>query len=158
MKNKELVIELKMVGEWFCRGDRGWEEWIENVNFDKIRKIWDSRNDDDFEEDRDDLNSIENYILNGDFGFIWDDDEDYKNSKRGISGCMSRVDDLLEGKSIIIELEESLYCIGIESKLNKVEVDYMNFKNISVHQSPPSCSFTTLKSDVGSLQEKFWHT
>ena len=125
---KELVIELNMCGEWFCRGDRGWEEWIENVNFDKIRKIWDSRNDDDYEEDRDDLNSIENYILNGDFGFIWDDDEDYKNSRRGISGCMSRVDDLLEGKSIIIELEESLYCIGIESKLTKVEVDYMKFK------------------------------
>ena len=60
--------------------------------------------------------------------FIWDDDEDYKNSKRGISGCMSRVDDLLEGKSILIELEESMYCIGIESKLNKVEVDYMKYK------------------------------
>ena len=128
-KNKELVIELNMVGEWFCRGDRGWEECIENVNFDKIREVWDSRNDDDFDEGEGcDLNSIENYILNGDFGFIWDDDEDSSNSKRGISGCMSRVDDLLEGKSIIIELEESLYCIGIESKLNKVECDYMKYK------------------------------
>ena len=125
---KELVIELNMCGEWFCRGDRGWEEYVESVNFDKIRKIWNSRNDDDYEEDRDDLNSIENYILNGDFGFIWDDDESYENSKRGISGCMSRVDDLLEGKSILIELEESMYCIGIESKLNKVEIDYNKFK------------------------------
>ena len=125
---KELVVELNMVGEWFCRGDRGWEEYVENVNFDKIREVWDSRNDDDFEEDRDDLNKIESYILNGDYGFIWDDDENYSNSKRGISGCMSRVDDLLEGKSIVIEMEESLYCIGIESELNKVEVDYMKYK------------------------------
>ena len=128
---KELVVEMKMCGEWFCRGDRGWEEYIENVNFDKIREVWDSRNDDDFEEDRDDLNKIESWILNGDYGFIWDDDEDYSNSKRGISGCMSRVDELLEGKSILIELEEGLYCIGNDNckgKYNKVEIDYMNFK------------------------------
>jgi len=128
---KELVVEMKMCGEWFCRGDRGWEEWKKDVNFDKIRKVWDSRNDDDFEEDRDDLNNIESWILNGDYGFIWDDDEDYSNSKRGISGCMSRVDELLEGKSILIELEEGLYCIGNDNckgKYNKVEIDYMNFK------------------------------
>ena len=130
-KNKELVVEMKMCGEWFCRGDRGWEEWNKDVNFDKIREVWDSRNDDDFEEDRDDLNNIESWILNGDYGFIWDDDEDYSNSKRGISGCMSRVDELLEGKSILIELEEGLYCIGNDNckgKYNKVEIDYMNFK------------------------------
>ena len=130
-KNKELVVEMKMCGEWFCRGDRGWEEWKKDVNFDKIREVWDSRNDDDFEEDRDDLNNIESWILNGDYGFIWDDDEDYSNSKRGISGCMSRVDELLEGKSILIELEEGLYCIGNDNckgKYNKVEIDYMNFK------------------------------
>ena len=125
---KELVIELKMVGEWFCRGDRGWEEWDKDVNFDKIREVWDKRDEDDFEEDKYGLNEIENYILNGDYGFIWDDDESYKNSKRGIGGCMRRVDELLEGKSILIELEEGLYCIGIESKLNKVEVDYMKYK------------------------------
>ena len=130
-KNKELVVEMKMCGEWFCRGDRGWEEWEKDVNFDKIRRVWDSRNDDDFEEDRDDLNNIESWILNGDYGFIWDDDEDYSNSKRGISGCMSRVDELLEGKSILIELEEGLYCIGNDNckgKYNKVEIGYMNFK------------------------------
>ena len=127
---KELVIELNMCGEWFCRGDRGWEEWIENVNFDKIRKIWDSRNDDDYEEDRDDLNSIENYILNGDFGFIWDDDESYKDSKRGISGCMSRVDELLEGKSIMIECEEEVFCIGSKSR-EEVEIDFFCILNIS---------------------------
>jgi hypothetical protein len=41
------------------------------------------------------------------------------------------VDDLLEGKSILIELEEGLYCIGNDNckgKYNKVEIDYMNFK------------------------------
>ena len=44
---------------------------------------------------------------------------------------MSRIDDLLENKSILIELEEGLYCIGndnIKGKFNKVEIDYMNFK------------------------------
>ena len=128
---KELVIELKMVGEWFCRGDRGWEEWDKDVNFDKIREVWNSRNEYDFEEDKYGLNEIENYILNGDYGFIWDDDENYKNSKRGIEGCMSRVDELLEGKSILIELEEGMYCIGndnCEGKYNKVEIDYCKFK------------------------------
>ena len=128
---KELVVKIKMCGEWFCRGDRGWEEWEKDVNFDKIREVWNSRNDDDFEEDRDDLNNIESWILNGDYGFIWDDGEDNSNSKRGIGGCMSRVDELLEGKSILIELEEGLYCIGNDNckgKYNKVEIDYMNFK------------------------------
>lgn len=127
---KDLVIELNMVGEWFCRGDRGWEEYRENVNFDKIREVWDSRNDDDFEEDRDDLNKIESWILNGDYGFLWDEGEDERKS-RDIKGCMSRIDDLLENKSILIELEEGLYCIGndnIKGKFNKVEIDYMKWK------------------------------
>ena len=126
-KNKELVVKLSMCGEWFCRGDRGWEEYVESVNFDKIRKIWNSRNDDDYEEDRDDLNSIENYILNGDFGFIWDDDESYENSKRGISGCMSRVDELLEGKSVGIECEEEILMIGSIVD-NDLDIDFCKWK------------------------------
>ena len=123
---KDLVIEMNMIGEWFSRGERGIDEWCESVNVDKIRKVWDESDGEDYDDGV--LNVIEERILVGDGGFIWDDDEDYSNSKRGISGCMSRVDDLLEGKSIIIEMEESLYCIGIESELNKVEVDYMKYK------------------------------
>ena len=127
MKNKELVIRVDMIGEWFCRGERGMDENCEDVNVDKIRKVWDSREDGDFDEDEIVLNSIEERIVWGDGGFIWDDDEDYKSSKRGIEGCMSRVDMLLEGKSIFIECEESMYCIGSKGS-NEVEIDFMKNK------------------------------
>lgn len=127
MKNKELVIVLNMIGEWFSRGERGIDEWCEDVNVDKIRKVWDSRNDDDFEEDGVELNRIEERILVGDGGFIWDDDEDWKSSKRGIEGCMSRVDELLEGKSVMIECEEEVLCIGSKDS-NELEIDFMKGK------------------------------
>tara|TARA_R110000744_G_scaffold252217_1_gene368018 strand:- start:645 stop:1058 length:414 start_codon:yes stop_codon:yes gene_type:complete len=126
---KELVIELNMIGEWFSRGDRGMDEWYEDVNVDKIRKVWNSREDED-ELDEGGLNAIEERILVGDGGFIWDDDENYKNSRRGIEGCMGRVDELLEGKSIMIECEEEVFCIGSNNskEINKVEIDFMKGK------------------------------
>jgi hypothetical protein len=74
-----------------------------------------------------DLNSIEERIVWGDGGFIFDDDEDWKSSKRGVEGCMSRVDELLEGKSILIECEEEMICIGSKD-MNEVEIDYCKFK------------------------------
>ena len=126
MKN-ELVIELNMIGEWFSRGERGIDNWEESVNVDKIRKAWDSRVDSDFDEDEFKLNYIEERILVGDGGFIWDDDEDYSNSRRGIEGCMSRVDELLEGKSIMIECEEEVFCIGSKSREGG-EIDFMKGK------------------------------
>ena len=130
MKNKELVIRMSMIGEWFSRGDRGMDEDCEDVNVDKIREVWNSREDGDFEEDGVKLNVVEERILVGDGGFIWDDDEDWKSSKRGIEGCMSRVDMLLEGKSVFIECEESMYCIGSSNskEINKVEIDFMKNK------------------------------
>ena len=73
------------------------------------------------------LNDIESRIVWGDGGFIWDDDEDWKSSKRGIEGCMGRVDELLEGKSIMIECEEEVFCIGSKSS-EKVEIDFMKGK------------------------------
>ena len=123
---KELVIELNMIGEWFSRGERGIDEWEDSVNVDKIRKIWDDR-DEDGEVDDEKLNSIEGRIVWGDGGFIFDDDEDWRSSKRGVEGCMSRVDELLEGKSIFIECEEEVFCIGSKSR-EGVEVDYCKFK------------------------------
>jgi len=127
MKN-DLVIEMNMIGEWFSRGERGIDEWEESVNVDKIRRCWDKWNVDEDESDcEEDLNRIEESILIGDGGFIWDDDEDYNNSKRGWSGCMKRVDDLLEGKSILIECEEEVKCIGSKNS-NEVEIDFMKFK------------------------------
>ena len=123
---KDLVIRMDMIGEWFSRGERGIDEWCESVNFDKIRKVWDDR-DEDGEVDDEGLNSIESRIVWGDGGFIWDDDEDWKSSKRGVEGCMSRVDDLLEGKSIMIECEEEIFCIGSKG-CNEVEIDFMKFK------------------------------
>ena len=127
MKN-DLVIEMNMIGEWFSRGERGIDEWEESVNVDKIRRCWDKWNVDEDESDSDEkLNRIEESILIGDGGFIWDDDEDYNNSKRGWSGCMKRVDDLLEGKSILIECEEEVKCIGSKNS-NEVEIDFMKFK------------------------------
>ena len=127
MKDKELVINMEMIGEWFSRGERGIDEWEDSVNVDKIRRVWNSREDGDFEEDGVELNVIEERILVGDGGFIWDDDENYKNSRRGIEGCMSRVDELLEGKSIFIECEEEVFCIGSKSS-EKVEIDFMKGK------------------------------
>jgi hypothetical protein len=124
---KELVLELNMISEWFSRGERGIDECEFDVNVDKIRKVWDSREDGDFDEDEVELNSIESRIVWGDGGFIFDDDEDWKSSKRGIEGCMSRVDELLEGKSIFIECEEEVFCIGSKSR-EEVEVDYCKFK------------------------------
>jgi len=127
MKN-DLVIEMNMIGEWFSRGERGIDEWEESVNVDKIRRCWDKWNVDEDESDcEEDLNRIEESILIGDGGFIWDDGEDYNNSKRGWSGCMKRVDDLLEGKSILIECEEEVKCIGSKNS-NEVEIDFMKFK------------------------------
>ena len=130
MKSKkgDLVIDLNMVGEWFSRGERGIDEWSDDVDVDKIRKVWDSREDGDVEDGMmEGLNSIESRIVWGDGGFIFDDDEDWKSSKRGIEGCMSRVDELLEGKSILIECEEEMFCIGSKN-MNEVEVDYCKFK------------------------------
>jgi hypothetical protein len=123
---KELVIDMNMIGEWFSRGERGIDEWCENVNVDLIRRVWDDR-DEDGEIDDEKLNSIESRIVWGDGGFIFDDDEDWRNSKRGIEGCMSRVDELLEGKSILIECEEEMFCIGSKG-CSEVEVDYCKFK------------------------------
>lgn len=125
---KELVIEMNMIGEWFSRGERGIDEWCESVNVDKIRRVWDKWNVDEDESDsKEELNSIESRILYGDGGFIWDDDEDYSNSKRSWFGCMSRVDELLEGKSVLIECEEEIFCIGSKN-CNEVEIDFMKFK------------------------------
>jgi len=127
MKN-DLVIEMNMIGEWFSRGERGIDEWSESVNVDKIRRVWDKWNVDEDESDsEEELNKIEERILYGDGGFIWDDDETYDNSKRSWFGCMSRVDDLLEGKSICIECEEEIICIGSKNS-NEVEIDFMKFK------------------------------
>ena len=75
MKNKELVIDMEMIGEWFSRGERGIDEWSDEVNVDKIRRVWDDR-DEDGEIDDSELNSIEGRIVWGDGGFIFDDDED----------------------------------------------------------------------------------
>jgi hypothetical protein len=125
-KKKELVIDMNMISEWFSRGERGIDECEFEVNVDKIRKVWDDR-DEDGEVDDEKLNSIESRIVWGDGGFIFDDDEDWKSSKRGIEGCMSRVDELLEGKSIFIECEEEVFCIGSKSR-EGVEVDYCKFK------------------------------
>ena len=124
---KELVIELNMIGEWFSRGERGIDNSEDSVNVDKIRRVWNSRVDSDFDEDEFKLNYIEERILVGDGGFIWDDDEDYSNSKRGIEGCMGRVDELLEGKSIMIECEEEVFCIGSKDS-NELEIDFMKGK------------------------------
>ena len=127
-KNKELVIDMEMIGEWFSRGERGIDEWSESVNVDKIRRVWDKWNVDEDESDsEEELNSIEERILYGDGGFIWDDDESYENSKRSWFGCMSRVDELLEGKSIMIECEEEVFCIGSKG-CNEVEIDFMKGK------------------------------
>jgi hypothetical protein len=126
-KKKELVIRMDMIGEWFSRGDRGIDMWCEDVNVDKIREVWNSREDGEFEEDGVKLNVVEERILVGDGGFVWDDDENWKNSKRGIEGCMSRVDELLEGKSIFIECEEEVFCIGSKG-CNEVEIDFMKGK------------------------------
>ena len=126
MKNKELIIDMEMIGEWFSRGERGIDEWSESVNVDLIRKVWDGR-DEDGDIDEGVLNSIESRIVYGDGGFIFDDNEDWKNSKRGVEGCMSRVDELLEGKSIFIECEEEVFCIGSKNS-NEVEVDFCKFK------------------------------
>ena len=123
---KELIIELNMFSEWFSRGERGIDECEFDVNVDKIRKVWDDR-DEDGEVDDKELNSIEKRIVWGDGGFIFDDDEDWKSSKRGVEGCMSRVDELLEGKSIFVECEEEVFCIGSKSR-EGVEVDYCKFK------------------------------
>ena len=123
---KELVIDMNMIGEWFSRGERGIDEWEESVNVDLIWKVWDER-DEDGDIDEGKLNSIESRIVYGDGGFIFDDDEDWKSSKRGVEGCMSRVDELLEGKSILIECEEEMFCIGSKN-MNEVEIDYCKFK------------------------------
>jgi hypothetical protein len=127
-KKKELVIELNMFSEWFCRGERGIDQGTDDIDVEKIRKVWDSREDGDVGDGMmEDLNSIEERIVWGDGGFIFDDDEDWKSSKRGVEGCMSRVDELLEGKSILIECEEEMICIGSKD-MNEVEIDYCKFK------------------------------
>ena len=124
---KDLIIEMNMIGEWFSRGERGIDNSEDSVNVDKIRRVWNSRVDSDFDEDEFKLNYIEERILVGDGGFIWDDDEDWKSSKRGIEGCMSRVDELLEGKSIMIECEEEVFCIGSKCG-DELEIDFMKGK------------------------------
>ena len=122
---EDLIIDLNMVSEWFSRGDRGIGGWSEKVNIDLIRRVWDDRDGDDYDDGV--LNVIEERILVGDGGFIWDDDEDYDSSRRGISGCMSRVDDLLEGKSVGIESEEEMFMIGSIVD-NELDIDFCKWK------------------------------
>ena len=115
-KKSELVIEMNMFGEWFSRGERGIEQSQDSVNVDIIRKVWDDR-DDDGEVDDVELNEIESRIVWGDGGFM----------ENGAEMCMRRVDDLLEGKSIFIECEEEVLCIGSKSS-EQIESDYCKFK------------------------------
>ena len=113
---KELVIELNMFSEWFSRGERGIDEWEFEVNVDKIRKVWDDR-DEDGEVDDEKLNEIESSIVWGDGGFM----------DNGVEQCMSRVDSLLEGKSIHCEGEEAVWTIGSKSK-EATEIDFCKNK------------------------------
>ncbi len=124
-KKEDLIIDLNMVGEWFSRGERGIDGWSERVNIDLIRRVWDKREDGDVDDEG--LNSIESRIVWGDGGFIWDDDEDYLSSKRGVEGCMSRVDRLLEGKSVGIECEEEIFMIGGICD-NDLDIDFCKYK------------------------------
>jgi hypothetical protein len=121
---KDLIIELNMIGEWWCRGERGIDDEMScKVNVDKIRRVWDDR-DEDGEVDTCELNEIEESIVWGDGGFCFDEVDEVS---RGVEGCMSRVDDLLEGKSVYIELEEGLKCIGSIVD-NELEIDFLKWK------------------------------
>tara|TARA_B100000470_G_C19715224_1_gene357348 strand:- start:42 stop:428 length:387 start_codon:yes stop_codon:yes gene_type:complete len=113
---EDLKLELNVCGEWFSRGERGFEEECKVVNFDLIRRVWDDR-DEDGEVDDEKLNTVECRIIWGDGDFC----------DNGVEQCMSRVDELLEGKSIMIEMEEGMYCIGSKGH-NETQIDYMKFK------------------------------
>jgi|TARA_Y100000310_G_scaffold9050_1_gene9519 hypothetical protein len=105
---KDMKLKVRKVGEWFCRGDRGWEESSEEIDLNKIEKFYENGDEDGDCERGIDLNRIEEDIVFGDYGFC----------EEGFDKCMDRVNLLKEGKCVFIEREEEDLCIGVEDGSN----------------------------------------
>ena len=122
MKIKEdMKLKVRRVGEWFCRGDRGWDEKFDVLDLNKIEKFYENGDEDGDCERGIDLNRIEEDIVFGDYGFC----------EEGFDKCMDRVNLLKEGKCVFIEREEEDLCIGSEEgvdDLNKVELYWLKMR------------------------------
>jgi hypothetical protein len=105
---EDMKLKIRKVGEWFCRGDRGWEESSEEIDLNKIEKFYENGDEDGDCERGIDLNRIEEDIVFGDYGFC----------EEGFDKCMDRVNLLKEGKCVFIEREEEDLCIGVEDGSN----------------------------------------
>ena len=64
-----------------------------------------------------DLNNIEELIVVGDNGFCEMGFEDWKE----------RVEKVLNGESVVIEMEEGMFCFGSKSS-EEIEIDFMKYK------------------------------
>jgi len=116
IKNREVgefskldnKLKVRKFGEWFCRGDRGFEEKEEEIDLNKIVMFWENSDDGEDCERGIELNRVEMDILNGDYGFC----------EEGFDKCMDRVGLLLDGKCVFIEREEEDLVIGVEDGSN----------------------------------------
>jgi hypothetical protein len=111
-----MKLQVYKIEEWSSRGERGIDDREDEIDIVKIRKAWDGR-DADGEVDDEKLNEIEASIVWGDGGFM----------DNGVEQCMSRVDSLLEGRSIHCELEEAVWTIGSKSS-EATEIDFCKNK------------------------------
>jgi hypothetical protein len=122
---EENKLKVRKFGEWFCRGDRGFEECSEEIDLNKIVMFWENGDEEGDCERGVRLNSVEWDVLNGDFGFVDD----------GFDNCIKRVEKLMNGECIFIEREEEDLVIGVEDGSdfgNKVELFWLEMRKLTL--------------------------
>jgi hypothetical protein len=111
-----MLIKINKFGEGFCRGDQWIIEEMELVDVDVLKKAFESW-DEDEEECDEKLNRIEWDILYGDGGFC----------EEGVDKCMDRLNDLMDGKVVILDREEERFALHMGNS-NDVEMGFMQWK------------------------------
>ena len=70
-------MKVRKFGEWFCRGDRGFEECSEEIDLNKIVMFWENGDEEGDCERGVRLNSVEwDVLMNGECIFIEREEED----------------------------------------------------------------------------------
>tara|TARA_R110002020_G_scaffold35609_3_gene107355 strand:+ start:2816 stop:3166 length:351 start_codon:yes stop_codon:yes gene_type:complete len=108
-----MIIKIDKFGEGFCRGDRWCIEESELVDVEAIKRAFETW-DEDEEECEEKLNRVEWDILYGDGGFCED----------GVDKALDRLNDLLDGKVVVIDKEEERFALGLDN----VEMGFMQWK------------------------------
>ena len=91
-----MIITSKVVGSGHCRGDKWDINLLDNVDIQKVERVWRAIDMGDDCSEEMELNEVEEHILYGDGGFMAD----------GMECVMQRIDSILNGEVVEIEGEE----------------------------------------------------